>query len=536
MFLRNIRKFNNIRNYTNQPITHKYVDKIPKSVKEEMNLIINSIKPIPLVIGGKKIYKNKKEQTCPYDYFKVIAEYSYADKSDIKLAIDSTKKGKEMWNKIDDREKINIFKTAANLVTTKYRDKLLASTMLGQGKNIYQAEIDTIGELADFLNFNVKYYNDIHSDKLINTEGIKNSYKWRSLDGFVASITPFNFTAIGGNLATTPLLMGNTVIWKPSEYSILSNYIFYELMIEAGMPSEVLQFIPSDPNVFMDEITKSEDLGGIAFTGSSQVFDNILKKVYSNVDNYKSYPRIIGETGGNNYHFVMPCIADKLDWVVESTINGAFEYSGQKCSATSRLYLPENLYDDFVKILKRKMKINRIANVDEDYIFSSAVIHEDSFRKCFQFITKNSKNIVHGGNSDSRRGYFINPTVIKIDDLNDDELKEEIFGPILMLHTYKEENLEKTMKSCVNITKYNLTGSVFYQDKNYQDLIDKYLINSVGNFYINDKSTGSIVGQQPFGGFGKSGTNDKAGSKYFLTRFGNQVVTKEKTDLFSYKK
>jgi len=527
--LKNLNKIKDpiTRTYVNQAISYSYIDKIPNKLKEEITNISNNQIEVPLVIGGKKIFKNNKTQLCPYNKDLIISNYSYASKNELNDAIDASKIGKEIWKKFNINDKNEIFTQAAKLVTTDYYNKLMASTMVGQGKTVYQAEIDAIAELADFLNFNVKYLNELHDDKLINTENVENSSSWRSLNGFIASITPFNFTAIGGNLASAPLLMGNSVIWKPSDYAILSNYYFYELLVEAGMPKEVIQFVPSEPNEFMDVITNSSDFGGLAFTGSSHVFDNVLKKVYSNIDKYNSYPRIVGETGGNNYHFVFPNMEKNLDWIVECTIRGAFEYSGQKCSATSRLYIPESLFDDFMIKFKKQMKNLRFAKATEDYIFSSAVISKTSYDTCLNHIMYNKRNIIYGGKTDNRSGNFIYPTLIKLDDLYDEKWKKEIFGPILTVHVYKEKNLEETVKACSTVTGYNLTGAVFNNNKNYDFLIKKYIKNSVGNMYINDKSTGSVVGQQPFGGFGKSGTNDKAGSKYFLTRFGNNVVTKE---------
>tara|TARA_B100001029_G_C14998801_1_gene416699 strand:+ start:1 stop:1119 length:1119 start_codon:yes stop_codon:yes gene_type:complete len=369
---------------------------------------------------------------------------------------------------------------------------------------------------------------ELNSEKLINTDGIENNMHWTSIPGFVAAITPFNFTAIGGNLATAPLLMGNSVLWKPSEYSILSNYYIYELLLEAGLPSEVLQFIPSKPELFMNMVLNSKDFGCLAFTGSSEVFKSLLKKVYNNIDIYKSFPRIVGETGGNNYHFVFPGMEEELDTIAKLTIIGAYGYSGQKCSATKRLYVPKSLYNKFIKIFNAKLSHFKIDNPEKNFVFSSAVIHEDSFNKCKKHILKNVNNIITSNLFDKTDGYYIYPTLIEETDLNADIWKKELFGPILTIYPYNDEDLEKTAKVCVEISGTNLTGSVFYNDEKYEDIVNTYFKNSVGNFYVNDKSTGSVVGQQPFGGFGLSGTNDKAGSKYFLTRFGNSVVTKRR--------
>ena len=517
-----------LRQAVNHLGKYKYFDKIPKHIRNVIKEIKFYPPMIPIVIGGQKIYKNLKVQYSPYNRQRHIATYSLADNYDMELAIKCSQRGKEIWNNYSLDNKIDIFNRAADLVENKYEAKLIASTILGQGKVLYEAEIDAISELSDFFRFNGQYMKELNSEKLINTDGIENNMHWTSIPGFVAAITPFNFTAIGGNLATAPLLMGNSVLWKPSEYSILSNYYIYELLLEAGLPSEVLQFIPSKPELFMNMVLNSKDFGCLAFTGSSEVFKSLLKKVYNNIDIYKSFPRIVGETGGNNYHFVFPGMEEELDTIAKLTIIGAYGYSGQKCSATKRLYVPKSLYNKFIKIFNAKLSHFKIDNPEKNFVFSSAVIHEDSFNKCKKHILKNVNNIITSNLFDKTDGYYIYPTLIEETDLNADIWKKELFGPILTIHPYNDEDLEKTAKVCVEISGTNLTGSVFYNDEKYEDIVNTYFKNSVGNFYVNDKSTGSVVGQQPFGGFGLSGTNDKAGSKYFLTRFGNSVVTKRR--------
>jgi 1-pyrroline-5-carboxylate dehydrogenase len=516
------------KSITNHIGKFKYVDKIPLGVRTEIQNIKDNIPEIPLVIGGKRIVKNLKPQYCPYDKERIIANYSNTDPKDIQLAIEESKKGKKIWAEFSLNKKLDIFNKASSLVENEYANKLLASTILGQGKTIYEAEIDAISELSDFLRFNSKYMEELNSEKLVqNDEGVASKLHWSGIHGFVAAVSPFNFTAIGGNLATAPLFMGNTVLWKPSDYSILSNYYVYELLLEAGLPSEVLQFMPGNPKDFINGILQSEDFGGLAFTGSSPVFKDILKDVYKNIDNYKSFPRIVGETGGNNYHFVFPDMKEDLNNIVNLTMNGAFGYSGQKCSATKRIYIPSSFYDEFLRIFKMNLKQYKIGNPENDYIFSSSVIHENSFNSSAGYIMKNNNKIDHTTQFDGRKGYTIYPTIFREDNLYAESWKKELFGPILSVHPYDEKNLEETAKVCTEITGSNLTGSVFYREYRYKDIVNKYFANSVGNFYINDKCTGATVGQQPFGGFGSSGTNDKAGSKYFLTRFGNCIVTKE---------
>tara|TARA_Y100001970_G_scaffold281070_1_gene391098 strand:- start:1660 stop:3231 length:1572 start_codon:yes stop_codon:yes gene_type:complete len=505
---------------------YKYLDKLPSKIKEVIDNIKRDPPILPIVIGGNKIYKNLKPQFCPYDNTKIVSMYSQANYFDVEMAIKKSLEGKKIWNNYSLDDKIDIFNRAADLVETKYEAKLIASTMIGQGKVLYEAEIDAISELSDFFRFNCQYMKDLHNETLINTDGVENKMHWTSLPGFVASITPFNFTAIGGNLATAPLLMGNTVIWKPSDYSMLSNYYIYELLLEAGLPSKVLQFLPVRPDIFMNIILKSSDFGCLAFTGSSSVFKSILYNVYRNIDLYKSFPRVIGETGGNNYHFVFPDV--DLDTVVKKTIIGAYGYSGQKCSATKRIYVPKSLYSDFIDIFKERLSQQKIGSPEDHMTFTSAVIHKESYNKCYDFIMKYQNKIIVGGLVDGDEGHYIHPTLIEETYLHSEIWKKEIFGPILIVHPYADEYLERTAKICTEISGTNLTGAVFYDDDKYEDIVDTYFKNSVGNFYINDKSTGSVVGQQPFGGFGLSGTNDKAGSKYFLTRFGNSVVTKRR--------
>lgn len=503
----------------NHPIKHNFIDKIPKGVLNEIKNYKNNLQRIPLVLNGIEYYDlNKNYQICPYDKNQFVCEYNVANNEDLKHTIKHHHNAKKYWKLFPLEKKYDIFLKAAELIGGKYRDKVLASTILGQGKNIFQAEIDAVCESIDFLNFNVQFHQELMREQPISPGKDINQSSWGSLNGFVASISPFNFTAIGLNLATAPLLMGNTVMWKPSDNSILSNYLMYEIMAEAGMPKEVLNFVPSNPNIFMDKITESKDLGGLVFTGSSQVFDGILKKVYSNT--YNQYPRVVGETGGNNYHFVFPCMEDKLEMVVEKTILGAYEYAGQKCSATGRIYLPRSMLSNFINIFIEKMRTLTICSPEKDNCFTSAVIHERSFNQARDFI-KNSLNIVYGGETDNSEGNYVEPTLILRDSIYEEV--EEIFAPILNLYVY--DNVEECLMQMTK-DKYQLTGAVFYQDEYFEPLINTYIKGSVGNLYINDKSTGSVVGNQPFGGFGKSGTNDKAGSKYFLTRFGNSLTTK----------
>ena len=520
-FINNLGK---IRFAKNHPISYNYVDKLPEIVKYEINKLREEPPSIPLMIGGKEQKGNVFFQNCPYDHLQLVCDYSRASKQQIWESINCAEKGKKIWKDFTETQRMDIFEKAADLLCGKYYGRMMAATIFGQGKNPYQAEIDCIGELADFWRFNVQYYGELHDAKLV--ESGTNKYFWNSLGGFVAAISPFNFTAIGGNLASAPILMGNSVVWKPSDYSILSNWTIYEILCEAGMPPEVLQFVPSEPEEFVEQIVDNKNLGGIAFTGSSFAFDSILKNVYKNVQNYRQYPRIVGETGGNNYHFIFPQGGNVKELVLQ-TVRSAFEYAGQKCSACSRVYLPKSMYYDFMSELDAQIRRIDVGSPEEDFNLVSAVIHQQSFNNCKNWISKNKNNVLIGGECDDSLGYFVNPTVLGFQDRGDIRWKTEVFGPILALHCYDDNDVEDTLKIATSITPYNLTGAVFYQDKKWEDMIENIAADSVGNFYINDKSTGSVVGQQPFGGFGKSGTNDKAGSRYFLTRFGNMIVHKE---------
>jgi 1-pyrroline-5-carboxylate dehydrogenase len=507
----------------------KFIDRMCPNVLKEIKNFKKNVTEVPLFINGKEVYNQQsytyEEQFCPYQKDKVVSRYTYASSSHIQSAIDGYQNSKKILDNITNNQLYDMFYKMVDLVEGKYKDKLLASTIVGQGKNLYQAEIDAISELADFLRFNVDYKMNLNSEKLIQTMDETNKQSWVPLKGFVASISPFNFTAIGGNLATAPILMGNPVIWKPSDYSMLSNYILLQIMLEANVPPEVINFVPSNPKLFMDHIKSSKDLGGLVFTGHSNTFDTILKDIYSNINHYNSYPRVVGETGGNNYHFVFPEY-ENISWLVEACIRGAFEYSGQKCSATNRIYIPESLYRQFMSLMTDKLDTLRIDNPEKDSIFTSAVIHKQSYDTLTNVIKENKKKVIYGGKHNDEVGYYISPTIFKIDNMYDPILNHEYFGPIVCLCVYPDDSLKESLSACASTGKYNLTGSIFTNKIEQMRLAEKYLLNSVGNLYINDKSTGSVVGQQPFGGFGKSGTNDKAGSKYFLTRLGNNRIIK----------
>jgi len=494
--------------------------KVPKSLLSEINNLKSRTNRVPLVINGEFIHKNVKSYRSPYNFNTEVCEYSRASENDLMTAIQASRRGKKIWNSFSLDKKLDIFENAADLVEGKYYNKLLASTMLSQGKNYYQAEIDAVCELGDFWRFNCYYRRQMEDSKVAisQTDSYNNVLRWVPLDGIVAAITPFNFTAIGGNLATVPLFTGNSTIWKPSDYSVLSNYIVYEILLEAGMPPEAIQFVPSDPVKFTDTIFNQKDLAAVAFTGSDYVFENILKDIYQNIHNFKSFPRVIGETGGYNYHVVMPDIKGESEKkkVVEKTILGAFEYSGQKCSATSKIIVPEEDYEYYILELQKRMINLNICSPEEDDCFTSSVISRESYLRALDFVENNSDKILVGGKFDNTDGNFIWPTLLEDNDHKLEKKYGEIFAPILTISKYSPENVGDVI-SHINTSKYALTTAIFTRNKNYYNDFKE----TCGNLYFNDKSTGSIVGQQIFGGFRKSGTNDKAGSEYLLQRLGN---------------
>lgn len=518
----------------NIPIQTNYLSNIDDITLNKIQQYKNNVINVPIVINGNEYKGDEMRQLCPYDTSKKVCYYYYATDSTLDTAIKSFEKGKNIMKKLSVDDKITIFNNLADLFTHEiHRYEILASTIFGQGKTIHQAEIDAVCELADFLNFNAYYFKKLITDQPYSTNSLDadNISLWNSLNGFIASITPFNFTAIGANLATAPLLMNNHVIWKPSDNAILSNYIFYKSMLEIGMPPEAVSFVPSEPSIFMEKIGQSKNLGGLAFTGSSSVFENIYKFIGNNISEYNSFPRIVGETGGMNYHFVFNDI-NKLDDVVLKTIRGAFEYSGQKCSATSRLYLPKSLSNKFIDKLIKELDNLKIDSPEKEGTFTSAVINKKAYDNISASIKKGKSvldsELIYGGEYSDKIGYYIYPTIFMCKSHDSYFMKEETFGPVLGIYVYDDSNSTKcieTLKLCSQ-NKYALTGSIFTSNIDNVKLAEEYLDDTCGNYYVNDKCTGSVVFQQPFGGSKKSGTNDKAGSPLFLTRFGNNRIIK----------
>ncbi|KAF5294326.1 hypothetical protein FQR65_LT10779 [Abscondita terminalis] len=486
---------------------------------------------IPIVIGNQELRtKECRYQVMPHYHQHKIAKFYYADENMIKTAMKVAGDAQKEWDKTSLSSRICIWEKAADLMATKYRQQLNAATMLGQSKTVIQAEIDSACELIDFFRFNAHFlkvaaqYQPISVDE----KTVLNSMRYRGFDGFVAAITPFNFTAIGGNLAYTPALMGNGVVWKPSDTAILSNWIIFQICREAGVPPGVVNFVPCDGPTFGKVITGSKHLAGINFTGSVPTFNTLWKAVGEKIGNYVNYPRLIGECGGKNYHFVHP--SARVESVVAGTVRAAFEYCGQKCSACSRMYVPESLWCQVKEGLVEATKKLKIGNVCEFDSFMGAVIDEKAFKRISSYIEHGKKEpncVVVGGKVDSSCGYFVWPTIIQVQDPMDKLMTEEIFGPVLSIYVYKDCDVEKTLEMIGSSTPYALTGAIFGQDEKFLTHALEVLKMTAGNFYINDKSTGSVVGQQPFGGARLSGTNDKAGGPYFILRWGNPQAIKE---------
>jgi 1-pyrroline-5-carboxylate dehydrogenase len=464
-----------------------------------------------------------------------VAKYSNASASEVEQAINSALAAKPAWESLPFADRAAVFLKAADLISTKYRYELIAATMLGQGKNAWQAEIDAAAELVDFLRFNVKYAEELYSQQPpFNSAGVWNRLECRALEGFVYAISPFNFTAIGGNLPGAPALMGNVVIWKPSPSAVASNYLIHQIFLEAGMPPGVIQFVPGDAEEVTKAILAHPQFAALHYTGSTAVFRKLYGQIAGGVaeGKYKGYPRIVGETGGKNFHLIHRS-ADVSNAVV-NTIRGAFEYQGQKCSACSRAYVPASIWDKFKSQIVSKTEKLKVGPPEDFGNFIGAVIHEASFKKLSKVVdeAKNDKDLelLTGGKYDSSEGYFVHPTIYVAKTSSHAYLETEFFGPILTIYVYDDSlstAFEDICQTVDQTSDYALTGSVFARDRAAIRYAEEALRNSAGNFYINCKSTGAVVGQQPFGGARASGTNDKAGSANLLSRFVSLRSIKE---------
>ena len=489
---------------------------------------------IPLIIGGKEVRTgNLGQAVMPHDHQHVLADYHQAGEAEIEMAIEAAMAAKPAWAALRWEERAGIFLKAADLLAGKYRFVMNALSMLSTSKSAYQAEIDATCELIDFLRFNVHFAQQVYSDQpLYSPAGVWNSVQQRPLEGFVFAVAPFNFTAIAGNLATAPAIMGNTVLLKPASSCVYTPYLIMQILKEAGLPDGVINFIPGRGSMVGKICLDHRDLGGIHFTGSTGVFHQMWESVGNNIAKYKSYPRIVGETGGKD--FVFAHSSANVNKVITGIIRGAFEFQGQKCSAASRAYIPKSLWPQVHKGLETEMAKIKMGPVTDFGNFFNAVIDKNAFATITEFIdyTKNATDakIIIGGGYDDSKGYFIEPTVILADHPNYRTMEEEIFGPVMTIYVYDDDKYEEMLEVCDQTSIYALTGAIFATERTAVSLALSKLENAAGNFYINDKPTGAVVGQQPFGGARASGTNDKAGSYLNLLRWVSTRTIKETFD------
>lgn len=489
---------------------------------------------IPMYIGGKAVHTDKKGKvTPPHDHQHVLAQYSIGDKTHVQQAIDAALAAKSQWENLAWEQRAAIFLKIADLISGPYRYKLNAATMLGQSKNAYQAEIDAACELIDFLRFNVSYLSEIYAQQPpVSPKGVWNRVEQRPLEGFVFALTPFNFTAIAANLPTSAALMGNVVVWKPADTQVYAANLLMEIFREAGVPDGVINIVYVDGPEAGEVIFNSPDFAGIHFTGSTAVFQNIWKTIGTNIHKYKTYPRIVGETGGKD--FIL--IHGSADAEVSSTaiLRGAFEYQGQKCSAASRTYIAKSLWPKIKELMLRDLATFKMGGTEDFSNFINAVIDERSFNKLVKYIDQakvdEGVEVIAGGNYDKSKGYFIEPTVLVVEDPKYTTMCEELFGPVLTVYIYDDAEFDQILEVIDTTSIYALTGAVIAQDRYAIEKASYALRNSAGNFYINDKCTGAVVGQQPFGGARGSGTNDKAGSMINLLRWVSPRTIKESFD------
>jgi 1-pyrroline-5-carboxylate dehydrogenase len=525
----------------NEPIYNYLPGSLEKAaIKRELAEMSSKTLDIPLIIGGREVRTgNIAQVTAPHDHSHVLARYHKAGPEEVQAAIEASIDARAHWQSFRWEERSAVFLRAAELIATKYRAKINAGAMLAGGKNVYQAEIDAACELIDFLRFNVRFAQEIYQKQPESSSGVWNYAQYRPLEGFVFAVTPFNFTAIAGNLATAPAIMGNTVVWKPASSLVYTPYLIMQILEEAGLPPGVINFVPGSGANVGDVCLADSRLSGIHFTGSTRVFQQMWKTIGENIASYESYPRIVGETGGKD--FVFAHASADVQTLVTALVRGAFEYQGQKCSAASRAYIPRSLWKEVEEELRAQVGRIKMGSPVDFRNFFGAVIDKAAFDSISGYIDYVRKNdggeILLGGNCDDSIGYFIEPTVILALEPNFKTMVEEIFGPVLTIFVYEDELFEKTLDLCDSSSQYALTGAIFGKDRAALSRAMSKLEHSAGNFYINDKPTGAVVGQQPFGGGRASGTNDKAGSQANLMRWVSARIVKETfnpPDDFSY--
>ncbi len=502
-----------------------------KEVLNQYKAYFNGTADIPFYIGNQEIKTGKtKPISPPHDHKHIVGQYHLAEQKHVTKAIQNALDSRDAWANLSWEQRAAIFLKAADLIAGPYRAKINAATMIAQSKTIHQAEIDAACEFIDFLRFNVEYMSQIYEEQPDSAEGIWNRVEYRPLEGFVYAITPFNFTAIAGNLPASAAMMGNVVVWKPSDSQIFSAKVIVDVFKEAGLPDGVINVVYGDPVMITKTILDSPDFAGLHFTGSTYVFKELWKQIGSNIHTYKTYPRIVGETGGKDFILAHPTAKPKQ--VATAIVRGAFEFQGQKCSAASRVYLPKSTSKEILKLVKKDVEsFNKPGSPEDMGNFVTAVIHEGSFDKLAKYIDQakvdTKAEIVVGGNYDKSKGYFIEPTVILTTDPHYTTMETELFGPVVTVYVYDDKDWSDTLTLIDNTSEYALTGAVLSTDRYAIDEATKALQNCAGNFYINDKPTGAVVGQQPFGGARASGTNDKAGSAQNLLRWVSPRLIKE---------
>ncbi|NNE30970.1 MAG: L-glutamate gamma-semialdehyde dehydrogenase [Winogradskyella sp.] len=501
-----------------------------KAVSEAYKAMFNSKVEVPMYINGKDVKTgNTRTMSPPHDHKHIVGEYHVAEQKHIEEAIATALEARKSWSQMPWEQRAGIFLKAAELIAGPYRAKINAATMIAQSKTIHQAEIDAACELIDFLRFNVQFMTDIYMEQPESTSDAWNRVEYRPLEGFTYAVTPFNFTAIAGNLPACMALMGNVVVWKPSDSQVYSAKVIMDIFKEAGVPDGVINVVFGDPEMITNTVLASPDFSGLHFTGSTHVFKELWKQIGNNIHNYKTYPRIVGETGGKD--FIVAHKSANAKQVATAIARGAFEFQGQKCSAASRAYIPKGIWEDVKSYLIEDLKTFKMGSPEDMSNFITAVIHEGSFDKLAKYIdgakADSDAEIIAGGNYDKSKGYFVEPTVIVTTSPKYTTMCTELFGPVITIYVYEDDKFSETLKLVDDTSEYALTGAIISSDRYAVEEATKALQNSAGNFYINDKPTGAVVGQQPFGGARASGTNDKAGSAQNLLRWVSPRLIKE---------
>jgi len=520
-----------IREPKNEPVK-SYAPGTPEreKLKEELEYQKSKVIEIPAIIGGKEVKTGRTEDvTIPHNHSHKLATVHLCGEKEVDMAIESALEARKKWADMPWEHRASIFKKAADLLSGPWRYKMNAATMLGQSKTAYQSEIDAIAELADFFRFNAYYLTEIYKDQPYSPDGMWNRSEYRPLEGFVFAVTPFNFSSIAVNLPTAPALCGNVSLWKPATTSVYSSYFAMEMLKEAGLPDGVINFLPGRGADVGDPVIKSEHLSGLHFTGSTGTFQHLWKSIADNIKKYKTYPRIVGETGGKDFIFAHQS-AD-VDALVVAALRAAYEYQGQKCSAASRMYIPESIWPEFKEKFTQEVGKIKMGEAEDFSNFMTAVIDGKAFESITEYIDyakdADDAEILIGGGYDDSEGYFIEPTLVQAHDPKFKTMEEEIFGPVLTVYVYEDDKFEETLELCDTTSPYALTGAIFSQDRYALNMMADYLKQAAGNFYINDKPTAAVVNQQPFGGARKSGTNDKAGSAANLMRWLSVQSIKE---------